>query len=353
MSETALAFSDLRLLDWAWLALVFPLALGLTAAARRHALLHQVLDLPNARSSHRLPTPRGGGLAIVVSFFAAVGVLTLGGRLPPALAAAHFGAGVLVAGVGLIDDVRGLAARWRLLAHFAAAAWALYWLGGEALAAAPALPTGLLLPLAALALAWLLNLYNFMDGIDGLAGVEALTVAGSVALLAACADDGALAALALALALAAAGFLYWNWAPAKIFMGDVGSGFLGSAFGLLLLQAGARPQLLWAGVLLLGVFIVDATVTLLRRLLRGERIGEAHRSHAYQVAARRWRSHRSVSLAVAAINLAWLLPLAAALAAGLLDVLPALVLAWLPLLALALYLGAGSSGTDERPAQPA
>lgn len=351
MSAAMLAAANLGPVQWIGLALVLPFSLLLTAAARRHALAHQVLDLPNARSSHVLPTPRGGGIAIVLSFLAAVAVLAVSGTVSPAVAVAHLGAGLLVAAVGFVDDLRGLSARWRLLAHFAAAAWALYWLGVANLAHALPLPLWLLLPLAAVALAWLLNLYNFMDGIDGLAGIEALTVAGSLALLAAWAGSGELAVLALALALAAAGFLRWNWPPAKIFMGDVGSGFVGCAFGLLLLQAAAEPRLLWAGVLLLGVFIVDATVTLLRRLLRGERAGEAHRSHAYQRAARRLRSHRSVSLTVAAINLCWLLPLAAALASGRLAALPALLVAWLPLLALAFALGAGLPDRHEAPAR--
>lgn len=336
---------------WWLLPLVFVAALLLTAAVRRYALAHSVLDLPNARSSHTLPTPRGGGMAIVASFLAAVLGLAAGALLPPAVALAHVGAGALVAGVGFVDDHRGLAARWRLLAHLAAAAWVLLCLGGGGVAQALALPAWLALPLATVGLAWLVNLYNFMDGIDGLAGIEALTAAIGFAALAALVGDGALAVLALLLAAAAGGFLYWNWPPARIFLGDVGSGFLGLAFGVLLLQAAAADaQLLWAGLIVLGVFVVDATCTLLRRLLRGERVHEAHRSHAYQRAARRFASHRTVSLAVGAINLCWLLPLALALAAGRLTVLPALMLAYVPLLALAWRFDAGKSDRHERSA---
>lgn len=351
MKALAALQPGMPLAQW-WLApLVFVAALLLTGAVRRHALAHQLLDIPNARSSHLRPTPRGGGIAIVFSFLAAVLVLAANGVLAPQVAVAQSGAGLLVAAVGLIDDRRGLAARWRLLAHFAAAAWALYWLGMA--------PVVLLLPqwaalpalvVAAAAFAWLVNLYNFMDGIDGLAGIEALSVGAGLALLAALAGDGPLAGLALLLALAAGGFLYWNWPPARIFMGDVGSGFVGCVFGLLLLQAlGADLRLAAAGLLLLGVFLVDATFTLLRRLLRGERVYQAHRSHAYQIAARRWNSHRTVSLTVAAINLCWLLPLALLLAGGGIDIVPALLLAWLPLAALAIHLGAGLSDRHETP----
>jgi Fuc2NAc and GlcNAc transferase len=138
------------------------------------------------------------------------------------------------------------------------------------------------------------------------------------------------------------GFLFWNFPPAKIFMGDAGSGFLGMAIGVISLQAAwASPDLFWAWLILLGVFIVDATVTLLRRLLRGEKIYEAHRSHAYQFASRRYGRHLPVTLAVAAINLFWLFPLAASVVLWSIDGVLALTVAYIPLLLLASKFNAG------------
>jgi len=191
--------------------------------------------------------------------------------------------------------------------HFLAAAWALYWLGGlpslrVGAGAVELGPAGTVL--AALGLVWFVNMYNFMDGIDGIAGSEAVTagLAGGALLLAL--GSPGLATLSLLLAAASAGFLAWNWQPARIFMGDVGSGFLGFCFAALALaseRAGALPLLGW--VLLLGVFLFDATATLGRRVVRGEKWYDAHRSHAYQRAVQGgWRA-AAVTGAVIAINL--------------------------------------------------
>jgi Fuc2NAc and GlcNAc transferase len=196
---------------------------------------------------------------------------------------------------------------------------------------------------------WLLNLYNFMDGIDGIAGVEAVTVALAACLLAWLAGLGVEAWWPmLLLAAGVAGFLVWNWPPARIFMGDAGSGFIGLMLGLLSIQAAQLSFELLAGwLVLLAVFVTDATLTLLRRLLRGQPLTEAHRSHAYQYAARRLGGHRSVTLAVAGINLLWLLPIAALMVTGWLATIPGLVLAYAPLVGLAWWLKAGAAEMQE------
>jgi len=322
----------------------------LTGLVRRYALARSILDVPNARSSHSAPTPRGGGVAIVAATLAGLPVLAATGALPWPVLWAIAGAGGIVALVGFLDDHGHIAARWRLLAHFAAAAWALGWLGG----APPLLLFGTQIDpgwigaaLAAVYLVWLLNLYNFMDGIDGIASVEAIAVGVGGALLYALTGQQGLAMAPLVLAAAAAGFLLWNFPPARIFMGDAGSGFLGIVLGVLSLQAAwLAPQLLWSWVILLGVFVVDATLTLLRRLLRGEKVYEAHRSHAYQHASRRFGRHLSVTLAVAAIDLLWLLPIAIWVGAGGLDGLLGVALAYLPLVALALKFRAGTPDSE-------
>jgi len=325
----------------------------LTGLVRRYALARSILDVPNARSSHTAPTPRGGGVAIVAATLAGLPVLAAAGALSwPALWALA-GAGGLVALIGFLDDHGHIAARWRLLAHFAAAAWALAWLGG----APPLLLFGAQVDLgwlgaglAAVYLVWLLNLYNFMDGIDGIASVEAIAVGVGGALLHALAGDPALAMAPLLLAAAAGGFLFWNFPPARIFMGDAGSGFLGVLLGVLSLQAAWHaPQLFWSWAILLGVFVVDATLTLLRRLLRGEKVYEAHRSHAYQHASRRFGRHLPVTLAVAAIDLLWLLPIALWVGMGGLDGLLGVALAYLPLVVLALKFRAGQPESRATP----
>ncbi len=325
------------------------LAWFLTALLRRYALARSLLDVPNARSSHSLPTPRGGGVAIVVAFLLGLCVAFFTGLgIAAELFYALLGAGLGIALLGFLDDHGHIAARWRLLGHFLAAAWALYWLGGLP----PLAVFGGLLQLswighvlAAFYLVWLLNLYNFMDGIDGIASVEAICVCLGGAILYALLETSLLTDLPLLmLAAAVLGFLLWNFPPARIFMGDAGSGFLGIVLGVLSLQAAwISPVLLWGWLILLGVFIVDATLTLLRRLLRGEKVYEAHRSHAYQYASRQFGRHLPVTVSVAILNLAWLLPLAISVALGWLDGFTGLVIAYAPLLVLAWMLGAGKA----------
>jgi Fuc2NAc and GlcNAc transferase len=196
--------------------------------------------------------------------------------------------------------------------------------------------------LALVGLVWMINLYNFMDGIDGIAGVEAVCASGLGGLVLAWSGLAGLAEAALVLAGASAGFLVWNWPPAKIFMGDVGSGFLGFAFGVLAISsAKERPWLLCPWLILLAVFIVDSILTLVRRLITGERWYEAHCSHAYQHAARRYGSHSKVTLTIAAVNVAWLFPLSWGACVWPAAGPPFAVLALAPLVCMALRYDAG------------
>jgi len=321
----------------------------LTGWLRRYALAASLIDIPNARSSHQMPTPRGGGLSIVVVFL--LGLLSLFGLdlLTSASLWALLGAGSIVAITGFLDDHGHIAARWRLLVHFSAAAWGLYCLGGLPPLILPGLD-GVALGLgwlgqilAVLYLVWLLNLYNFMDGIDGLASIEAITVSLGAALLYALQVEASnLWIVPVFLAITVSGFLVWNFPPAKIFMGDAGSGFLGMVLGLLSIQAGwIESSFLWSWLILLAVFITDATWTLFRRLFRGDKVYEAHCSHAYQYAARFYGSHKKVSLVVAAINLVWLLPLALGVGLMQINIGLGLLLAYVPLMFLAIVFRAG------------
>lgn len=323
----------------------------LTGWLRRYALAASLIDIPNARSSHQLPTPRGGGLAIVIVFL--VGLLSLFALdlLSSATLGSLLGAGAIIAITGFLDDHGHIAARWRLLVHFSAASWGLYCLGGLPPLSLPGPGFdgvavelgGLGQVLAVLYLVWLLNLYNFMDGIDGLASIEAITVSLSAALLYALQTEVSVLWIApVLLAITVSGFLVWNFPPAKIFMGDAGSGFLGIVLGLLSIQAAwLDSSFLWSWLILLAVFITDATWSLFRRLLRGDKVYEAHCSHAYQYAARCYGSHKKVSLAVAVINVVWLLPLALAVGLKQINAGLGLLLAYLPLMVLVIVFRAG------------
>ncbi|MFJ2357715.1 glycosyltransferase family 4 protein [Pseudomonas fluorescens] len=335
-----------------WVPVIAGISFFLTQLLRHYALVQRLVDVPNARSSHVVPTPRGGGLAIVLSFLLAVALLFATGVISLGVFAAYVGTGGLIAVIGFMDDHGHIAARWRLLGHFAAASWGLFWLGG--------LPVVTVLGfdfdlgwvgdiLAVFYLVWMLNLYNFMDGIDGIASVEAICVCLGICLLYWISDMPELIWLPLFLAASVIGFLWWNFPPARIFMGDAGSGFLGGVLGLLSLHAAwTKPQMLWAWVILLGVFIVDATFTLLRRLFRGDKVYEAHRSHAYQFASRKMGSHMAVTLAVGMINICWLLPVALLVSKFELDGLVGVVVAYAPLVFLALKYRAGELETNQR-----
>jgi glycosyltransferase WbpL len=319
----------------------------LTGAVRKFALSHGVVDQPNERSSHNTATPRGGGASVVLVMSAAVIVLASRGVLHVGLMLSLLAGGIAVAIVGLMDDRKALPAGLRLVVHGGAAIWAVAWLGGV-----PSLPIGGRIihlggwlgdSLAILGIVWTLNLFNFMDGIDGIAASEAAFIAVAGGLLS-LVGGGSLEVSSIGMVLAAAcgGFLVWNWPPAKIFMGDVGSGYLGYVVAVLALAA-TRENLvaLWVWLILGGAFFVDATVTLVRRAVRGERIYGAHRCHAYQWLARRWGSHRRVTVAVMMLNLIWLLPCAFLVTLHPDHAVAIVVVALAPLVALAFAAGAG------------
>jgi UDP-N-acetylmuramyl pentapeptide phosphotransferase/UDP-N-acetylglucosamine-1-phosphate transferase len=261
-----------------------------------------ILDRPVGRSAHRVPVPRGGGLALVPAVLAAwLALAALGQAAPASAGIALLAAGL--AGVSWLDDLRSLPAWLRLAAHLVAAAIGLALLPG-----AGAVFQGLLPPLldrvaTALLWVWFVNLFNFMDGIDGITGVETAAAGIGVALVALSADadsDGS-AVLALTIAAGVLAFLCWNWHPAQLFLGDVGSVPLGYLLGWLLLGLAAKG--LWAPALILPLYyLADATITLGRRLLRRERVWEAHRQHYYQRALGADGNHAAVARLVLAAD---------------------------------------------------
>ncbi|HZW17552.1 MAG TPA: glycosyltransferase family 4 protein [Luteimonas sp.] len=280
----------------AWLALLFVASLAGTVAARRYAIRRDLLDHPGERRSHVVATPRGGGIGIVVAMLGALGLLAWWNpaqALPMALAATGL---LLVSGIGWIDDHRPLTPWSRLAVHAVASvllAAVAYGAGGQWVCV-----------LLAFALCMVLvNIWNFMDGIDGIAALQALVVAAAIALLA---NDAAARWIALALAAACFGFLPLNLPRARIFLGDVGSGALGYLLALamvLVATGGGQATSPAAWVLLLlppSAFFLDASLTLLVRMLRGERWWTPHVGHLYQRAAREVGRHWPVTLAYAA-----------------------------------------------------
>lgn len=277
------------------LALVAAFAAVATWAIREVATRVGALDTPNSRSAHVRPTPRLGGIGIMMAFLPAASVAV----------ASHGGQGALVIGttalislVGLLDDLRSLSARVRLGAQVVAAALVVgsEWsnLGG-AWALFGALPHWVLAPMSVLWIVWLTNLYNFMDGIDGLAGGQAV-IGGTAMAMAAMASGGSLSGeLAAVLAASAAGFLLLNHPPASIFMGDVGSTAIGFLFASLPFVEGNGGISVEVVGLSLGLFVLDATFTLIRRVWRGERLTQAHRSHLYQRPLALGVTHRSIT----------------------------------------------------------
>ena len=288
---------------------------ALTGLVRMYLIRHRILDHPNHRSAHTVSTPRGGGLALAATVLAGIALFAAQRIVDGQVAAAIGGGGAAIVLVGWIDDRRGLSAGTRALVHVAAAAWAVWWVGGL-----PSIRLGsttLSLGVggsvfAVLLIAWTTNLYNFMDGIDGIAAVEAATVGGVAGALLLLQGQLALGVIAGLVAASSVGFLRWNWQPAKVFMGDCGSGFLGFVFGTLCIASEARGALpLVAWLIILGVFVFDATATLLRRVARGDPLAEAHRLHAYQRLETSGVTHAQISTltiitSLALGSLAWL-----------------------------------------------
>jgi len=278
----------------------------LTGMVRRYALAHDLLDIPGDRSSHVRPTPRGGGLAIAITIALGLAIGARAGFVTPRLALALGGGGALVAMVGWIDDRGHVAASVRIVVHSVAAIWALHWTDGLSSFAlgSHVVSLGRVGPIiGAFGIVWLINLYNFMDGIDGLSGGNGAIVSAFGAYLFARSAMPELALVAAIVAGSCTGFLAWNWSPARIFMGDVGSGLLGFVFAVFAIvgeRTHAIPLLAW--LTLLGVFVVDASLTLARRVARGERFWEGHRHHAYQRLVQHGASHAAVTSAVLGVD---------------------------------------------------
>lgn len=271
-----------------------------------------IFDIPSARSLHLAPTARGGGIAVLICF----GIVLYHFRMKiPYSQMAALITGVGIAFVGFWDDFWGLHPSIRLIMHLSCAAIAVHFLptierlplAGESLTINFVIGTAL----AFFTIIWFINLFNFMDGIDGLLAFEVISAClGMGALILIFSDDNS-PLLLINLAICVGGFVVWNLPKASVFMGDVGSGFLGYVLSVLMLDGISRDEdLVWPWMILLSLFWVDATLTLCRRAFRGETIYQAHRSHAYQHAAILVGGHALVSYGYLAVNIFYLFPLA-------------------------------------------
>ncbi|MCW1387323.1 glycosyltransferase family 4 protein [Acinetobacter baumannii] len=325
----------------------FILAFSFTYLMRAYALKKNIIDNPNERSSHSVPTPRGGGVAVVCSYLISLGFLIYTGQLDITIGFTLIGAGSVVALLGFLDDHGHINSMLRLVIHFLIAIGAVFFLGGfsDVTLFNGSLHLGWVANIiAVLFLVWLLNLYNFMDGINGIASVEAITTVLSLGFIYLALGTPLSSELLFILAACVLGFVLWNFPKARIFMGDAGSGFLGLILGILaLISLKIDPALFCAWIICLGVFIVDATFTLIRRVINGHKMYDAHRSHAYQYASRKYNSHTTVTIGVLLINVFWLLPIAYLASQKVMMPESLLLIAYIPLILLALFFGAGKT----------
>lgn len=280
----------------------------------RFALRLRIHAEPNYRSLHPTTTPRGAGIVVACADLMAVAVGYWLGIIQHPYFLIIFAGGMVVALVGFADDRFNLSAILRLSVQLAASCWILFWLGGM-----PPLGLGTTVIdlgwigdiLAAFAMMWFFNLFNFMDGIDGIATSGTIFVTAAAGTILLINNAYSLALLSALLCAATAGFVYFNWPPARVFLGDSGSSFFSYTIAALILASLWNDGMsLWTWLILLGYFVVDTTVTLLIRLVTVKKWYRAHRSHAYQNLARIWDDHLKVVRLVLLIEISWLFPLA-------------------------------------------
>lgn len=302
----------------------------------------RLVDIPGYRSSHNQPTPRGGGLAIVISCALAYAYILIykSNQAPDFLLIAL---PVAMALLGLIDDFVNLNIQSRLLVQLVLASIGIgYCLQDTTW---PVLNIILISGFLVVALTWSTNLYNFMDGINGIATLQAISTCMAMgAIFFALGIETEATTLLLILGCACVGFLYWNFPNAKTFMGDTGSLFLGFFFGLLAVKTSINSlTIATAWLVVMAIFICDASYTLCVRLLCGQKFYLPHRSHSYQKLALQVDSHSKTSLLVFAVNILWLFPIAFLTATTFIHPILALTLAYCPLIVVAIKLKAGKA----------
>lgn len=272
-----------------------------------YALKKNILALPGNRTLHNSSTPRGGGIVFSILFILGICTLFFLDSIN-FQALMVFGVGCFIAAIfGFIDDMIDISEVYKLCLQFFLAFWAIYWLNTSVLI--EWIPYWLSVLVIAFLLVWMINLYNFMDGIDGMAISGALFISILSAILSLINGGIQLSLILILLASCSLGFIFYNWPPARIFMGDSGSIFLGYFFGALVLKSLIDNDFsIWVWIIIFSYFLVDTTLTLLLRIFIVKKY-LPHRSHAYQNLARIWNSHTKVTLLVMAYHFFWILPL--------------------------------------------
>ena len=292
----------------------FIFSIAVTGLLQKYALKHSLIDVPNERSSHLMPTPRGGGLSIVIPVLICIAVLFLTAQIEKDIAIALGIGCFFVASVGWIDDHQHIPANWRALLYGIAAVLAVYFIveSDNFQSVFSHLPFGIMISfMIVIWVVWMTNLYNFMDGTDALAAIQTICTSLLVGVIFWLEGQYGLATVCFVISASSCGFLFWNWPPAKIFMGDVGSCSLGFCFGVLAVIGEIQGSVpLIVVFILLSIFICDTTFTLLMRIFANEKWYQAHKSHAYQRLVQLGMSHKKLAIIIFFVNVSVLWPLA-------------------------------------------
>jgi len=305
---------------------------------KRIAVKKSILANPNFRTLHESPIPKGGGIVFALIFVVCILLLWLLGRLSENMFWVLGVGGFIAAFFGFLDDLINIRASRKLIVQVCLSVWVLFWFDGVILSNIAWIPNFIAIPLSILFLVWMINAYNFMDGIDGMAVSGAVFVSGSLG-LAMLITNGSLELITVCflLIISIGAFMAFNWPPASIFMGDAGSVFLGYVFGSLIFATILNGEIsIWTWLTVFGYFFADTTVTQIARIILVKKWYGAHRSHAYQNLARITGSHLKITMGVTVYHLAWVLPLTIwtvlqpemALVAAFLSITPGVVLAY-------------------------
>jgi UDP-N-acetylmuramyl pentapeptide phosphotransferase/UDP-N-acetylglucosamine-1-phosphate transferase len=288
----------INIIDYFFYLIILLVSFSLTYLVKSFAQKKALMDIPNERSSHTIPTPRGGGLAIAIVWFVALSYFFYTQSIEPQLYYALL-SGALLCIISFADDIYSLKALPRFIIHALVAAFGLYSIGGagDINLGFFIIPDSWILNfIAFIGIVWFINLFNFIDGIDGYAASETVFVSLGIYYFVG-------ANYLLVLVMATLGFLFWNWDKAKIFMGDVGSTLLGFTLIILMIYFNKTHQFsLLNGLILSSVFWFDATYTLFKRFKNKEKLGEAHRKHAYQRMTQYGFSHQKTVLCAMGLN---------------------------------------------------
>jgi len=337
-----LLINNIHLILFIFLPLSSLLAYLLVGFWVKYATNHSLLDIPNKRSLHKVGTPISGGLGIFLTYLLALIFYFFIGSIDSDYFDALFYGIILVSFIGFLDDLYNLNSSIRLFTHFLASILSVYILGGfpSIEIYGEYIQLGLFGDLlAVLFLVWMINLYNFMDGINGIASIEAVSVNLSAGLL-----FFTVSTifhnwyLPLILAFSCFGFLLWNFPNAKIFLGDIGSGFLGFVIGLFAIVSSLENfDYFYVWIILLAVFISDATFTLMYRIYKREKFYLAHNNHIYQLLAKDYSSHKVISISIIFINIFWLLPIAYLVISQTIEGIIGIIFAYSPFLLFSIY----------------